>query len=49
MSTLLIYPLNALLIYPQFPDSCRSFKHAPKFLGKRAVELALGLAARIQN
>jgi hypothetical protein len=29
--------MNALLIYPEFPDTFWSFKHALKFLGKRAA------------
>ena len=35
--------MNALLIYPQFPDTFWSFKHALKFLGKRAAQPPLGL------
>jgi radical SAM superfamily enzyme YgiQ (UPF0313 family) len=35
--------MNALLIYPQFPDTYWSFKHALKFLGKRAAQPPLGL------
>ncbi len=34
--------MNALLIYPQFPDTYWSFKHALKFLGKRAAQPAAG-------
>ena len=33
----------ALLIYPQFPDTCWSFKHALWFQGKRAAQPPLGL------
>jgi hypothetical protein len=29
--------MNALLIYPEFPETFWSFKHALKFLGKRAA------------
>ena len=35
--------MNALLIYPEFPDTFWSFKHALKFLGKRAAQPPLGL------
>ena len=35
--------MNALLIYPQFPDTYWSFKHALKFVGKRAAQPPLGL------
>jgi radical SAM superfamily enzyme YgiQ (UPF0313 family) len=35
--------MNALLIYPKFPDTYWSFKHALKFLGKRAAQPPLGL------
>src|SRR5664280_967216 len=35
--------MNALLIYPEFPDTYWSFKHALKFLGKRASQPPLGL------
>jgi radical SAM superfamily enzyme YgiQ (UPF0313 family) len=35
--------MNALLIYPEFPDTFWSFKHALKFLGKRASQPPLGL------
>jgi radical SAM superfamily enzyme YgiQ (UPF0313 family) len=35
--------MNALLIYPQFPETFWSFKHALKFLGKRAAQPPLGL------
>ncbi|MGA9063245.1 MAG: B12-binding domain-containing radical SAM protein, partial [Terracidiphilus sp.] len=36
-------PMNALLIYPEFPETFWSFKHALKFLGKRAAQPPLGL------
>lgn len=36
-------PLNALLIYPEFPDTFWNFKHSLKFLGKRAAQPPLGL------
>jgi hypothetical protein len=36
-------PMNALLIYPEFPDTFWSFKHALKFLGKLAAQPPLGL------
>jgi radical SAM superfamily enzyme YgiQ (UPF0313 family) len=35
--------MNALLIYPEFPDTFWSFKYALKFLGKRAAQPPLGL------
>jgi radical SAM superfamily enzyme YgiQ (UPF0313 family) len=35
--------MNTLLIYPEFPDTFWSFKHALKFLGKRAAQPPLGL------
>jgi radical SAM superfamily enzyme YgiQ (UPF0313 family) len=35
--------MNALLIYPTFPDTYWSFKHALSFLGKRAAQPPLGL------
>lgn len=35
--------MNVLLIYPQFPDTFWSFKHAIKFIGKKAVSPPLGL------
>ena len=38
--------MNALLIYPEFPETYWSFKHALKFLGKRAAQPPLGLNDR---
>jgi radical SAM superfamily enzyme YgiQ (UPF0313 family) len=35
--------MNALLIYPRFPDTFWSFKHALSFQGKRAAQPPLGL------
>lgn len=35
--------MNALLIYPQFPDTFWSFKHALRFIRKRAASPPLGL------
>src|SRR4030042_2328909 len=35
--------MRALLIYPQYPDTFWSFKHALKFIGKRTVSPPLGL------
>ncbi len=35
--------MNALLIYPEFSETYWSFKHALKFLGKRAAQPPLGL------
>jgi len=35
--------MNALLIYPEFPETYWSFKYALKFLGKRAAQPPLGL------
>lgn len=35
--------MNVLLVYPQFPDTFWGYKHALKFVGKRAVLPPLGL------
>jgi radical SAM superfamily enzyme YgiQ (UPF0313 family) len=35
--------MKVLLVYPQFPDTFWSYKHALKFVGKRAVLPPLGL------
>jgi hypothetical protein len=35
--------MNALLIYPQFPDTSWSFKHALRFIRKSAFSPPLGL------
>ncbi|MDD2238211.1 MAG: DUF4070 domain-containing protein [Kiritimatiellae bacterium] len=35
--------MNVLLIYPEFPDTFWSFKHALKFVGKRSALPPLGL------
>ena len=35
--------MKALLLYPQFPDTFWSFKHALKFIGKKAALPPLGL------
>ncbi len=35
--------MNALLVYPKFPDTYWSFKHALSFQGKRAAQPPLGL------
>jgi radical SAM superfamily enzyme YgiQ (UPF0313 family) len=35
--------MNTLLIYPEFPDTFWSFKHALKFVGRKAVSPPLGL------
>ena len=35
--------MNALLVYPEFPDTFWSFKHALKFIRKRALSPPLGL------
>jgi radical SAM superfamily enzyme YgiQ (UPF0313 family) len=35
--------MNALLIYPEFPDTFWSFKHAVKFIRKKAALPPLGL------
>jgi hypothetical protein len=35
--------MNALLIYPEFLETYWSFRHALKFLGKRAAQPPLGL------
>src|SRR5271165_5022330 len=37
------WPMNALLIYPRFPDTYWSFKYALSFQGKRAAQPPLGL------
>jgi radical SAM superfamily enzyme YgiQ (UPF0313 family) len=36
-------PLKVLLIYPEIPDTFWSFKHALKFIRKKAAHLPLGL------
>ncbi|MBT4497598.1 MAG: B12-binding domain-containing radical SAM protein [Gemmatimonadetes bacterium] len=36
--------MNALLVYPEFPDTFWSFKHALKFIHRKAVLPPLGLA-----
>ena len=35
--------MNILLVYPEFPDTFWSFKHAMKFIRKKAVSQPLGL------
>ncbi len=35
--------MNALLLYPEFPDTFWSFKHAMKFISKAAANPPLGL------
>jgi radical SAM superfamily enzyme YgiQ (UPF0313 family) len=35
--------MNVLMIYPQFPETFWSFRHALKFIGKKAVSPPLGL------
>ncbi len=35
--------MNILLIYPQYPDTYWSFKHALKFISKKAANIPLGL------
>ena len=35
--------MNILLVYPEFPDTFWSFKHALKFIGKKASQPPLGL------
>jgi radical SAM superfamily enzyme YgiQ (UPF0313 family) len=35
--------MNILLVYPEFPDTFWSFKHALKFVGRKAVSPPLGL------
>jgi radical SAM superfamily enzyme YgiQ (UPF0313 family) len=37
------YPVNALLVYPEFPDTFWSFKHAIRFIHKKAALPPLGL------
>ena len=34
--------MNVLLIYPEFPDTFWSFKHALKFIRKRALRRRWG-------
>ena len=36
-------PLKILLVYPEFPDTFWSFKHALKFIQKKAGAPPLGL------
>ena len=36
-------PMNVLLIYPRFPDTFWTFRHALKFIGKKATSPPLGL------
>ena len=36
-------PLRILLVYPEFPDTFWSFKHALKFIHKKAGAPPLGL------
>lgn len=36
--------MNILMVYPEFPDTFWSFKHALNFIGKRASSPPLGLA-----
>lgn len=35
--------MNVILLYPEFPDTFLSFKHALAFAGKRAALPPLGL------
>src|ERR1039458_8519743 len=35
--------MNVLLVYPEFPETFWSFKHALKFLGKPSAQPPLGL------
>lgn len=35
--------MNILLVYPQYPDTYWSFKHALKFVSKKAANIPLGL------
>ena len=35
--------MNILLVYPQYPETFWSFKHALKFISKKAVNPPLGL------
>jgi radical SAM superfamily enzyme YgiQ (UPF0313 family) len=35
--------MNILLIYPQYPDTYWSFKHALKFISKKALNVPLGI------
>ena len=35
--------MNVLLIYPEFPDTFWSFRHALRLVGKRSAQPPLGL------
>jgi len=35
--------MNILLVYPKYPDTYWSFKHALKFVSKKAVNIPLGV------
>ena len=35
--------MNILLVYPKYPDTFWSFKHALKFISKKALHPPLGL------
>jgi hypothetical protein len=35
--------MNILLIYPEFPDTYWSFKHALKFISKKSANIPLGI------
>jgi radical SAM superfamily enzyme YgiQ (UPF0313 family) len=35
--------MNVLLLYPQYPDTYWSFKHALKFISKKAINFPLGI------
>src|SRR5512141_2038021 len=37
------YPMKSLLIYPEFPDTFWSFRHALKFINRKASSPPLGL------
>ena len=39
----MIFFMNYLLVYPQHPDTYWSFKHALKFISKKASNVPLGL------
>ena len=35
--------MNILLVYPQYPDTYWSFKHALKFISKKSANVPLGI------
>ena len=39
--------MKVLLVYPRYPDTFWSFKHALKFVAKKAAHPPLGLLGRV--